>query len=74
VSRKRKKLDRERTRKPRFIGGVRGAIKKEYIIRLRLPCREAPALWAGSFTNGKIGTKWLRHREKAGYIGDKWIK
>jgi hypothetical protein len=36
--------DRERTRKPRLVGGIRGA---EYIIRLRLmnlrfPYREAP--------------------------------
>jgi hypothetical protein len=41
------RLDRERTRKPRLVGGVRGAIKNEYIIRLRLmnlrfPYRAAP--------------------------------
>jgi hypothetical protein len=63
-------FDRERTRKPRLVGGVRGAILKEYIIRfahessidspsanessISLP--GSPALWAGSFTL----VKWER--------------
>ena len=57
----RPRIDRERTRKPRLVGGVRGAIKKEYIIRLRLmnlrfPYREAPPCGRGASVPERIYT------------------